>query len=80
MSVNIDHVLYVSITLYIIFMMGIMLIKPRLMFNDQTKHLRNFGFDDDETLFSLPLLGTLLSICIYMVIMTYNVLTIKFDK
>lgn len=70
-KVDIDRVLYLSIFLYIILMALIIFTKPRLMYDEQNKKLRCFGFDDDETLLSLPIVGILLSMCVYITIIAY---------
>lgn len=71
-KVDIDRVLYLSIFMYIILMALIIFTKPRIMYDEQNKKLRCFGFDEDETLLSLPIVGILLSLCVYITIIAYS--------
>lgn len=71
-KVDIDRILYISIFIYVILMALIIFTKPRIMYDEENKKLRCFGFNDNETLLSLPIVGILLSLSVYITIIAYS--------
>lgn len=76
---DVDHILYISIVVYILLMTTIAIVKPRMVYDSNNKKLRSFGFDEHETLFALPILSVLLSIFVYIMILSYKFLLSKLE-
>jgi hypothetical protein len=76
---DIDHILYISIVVYILIMTTLVIAKPRMVYDNKNKKLRSFGYDEHETLFALPVLSILLSIFVYITILSYKFLLSKLE-
>jgi hypothetical protein len=74
---DIDKILYPSIVTYILVMIIILLIKPKFLYDKNTKQLKQFGTRNTQTIFTLPLLSIILSIIIYFMMVCYIFMTSK---
>ena len=70
--VSVSNPLIASITIYSIIMLMIVTQKPLLLFTEDEK-LREFGFDDEETIFPLHIVSVLISIFIYLIMNIYTI-------
>ncbi len=68
--VSISNPLVASITVYAIIIMMIVNNKPLLLFTEDER-IREFGFEDDETIFPLHVISVLIAIFIYLIMNIY---------
>lgn len=61
-----DKVLYNSIIVYIIFMLVIIIIKPTSLYDRIKKSYKHFGMDENETMFPITVVCSVLSLGIYL--------------
>jgi amino acid transporter len=56
-----------AIIVYIIVIIFLYLFRPNIIYNKETKKFREFGFDSDQSILSLPILAIILAILIYII-------------
>ena len=75
-----NNMIYNTIIFFIIIMILVYSIKPTFLYNESTSSFRSFGLSDDETIFTLPILGIMLAIVLYIFFLVLNVLYIYLEK
>lgn len=63
-----SSLIYYAILMYIFIILGLYLFKPDFIYNNKKKVFKEFGFDDDKTPFSLPIIAIIIAIVIYMIL------------
>ena len=69
-----DTPVYNAIMFYIIIMCIIVLLRPKFMYNHKTKKFKSFGFDENKTLLSLPVVCIFSSILLYFIFIMVQIL------
>ena len=67
-----SSVIYYAIIIYILIVVGIYLYKPSFMYDYENNKFKEFGFTEEKTMFSLPVMAIILSIIIYLVILHFS--------
>lgn len=70
-------ILYNAIITYIAIMVALYITKPNIIYNHKSKKFKSFGFGDDNSVFSLPITGTIMSIVVYIIFVVYSLLASK---
>lgn len=61
--------LFDSMKFYILIMLLLILIKPKLIYSKKNKKFRKFGYKKNQTIFTLPILSIIIAIIIYIFIL-----------
>ena len=77
MAENKEKILYASIIIYIIVMITIIFIKPNFIYDNNEKKFKSFGFDNDKTIFTMPVLSLTICVAIYMILLIYAIVIKK---
>ena len=56
-----------AIIVYIIVIIFLYLFRPNIIYNQETKQFRDFGFERDQSILALPILAIILAILIYII-------------
>lgn len=67
-----NEIVKYSIILYILAIFVIYISKPKMLYDEDKKKFKEFGFEEGKTFFCLPILSILLAFSIYM-LMTFIV-------
>lgn len=59
--------IYNTIIFFIIIIILIYSIKPNFLYNSSTSSFRSFGFGEDETIFTLPVVAIILALILYFI-------------
>lgn len=70
--VSVSNPLVASTTVYAILMLLLINQRPLLLFYENGK-VRDFGFEDEQTIFPLHVVSVLLAIFIYLIMSIYSV-------
>lgn len=68
-----------SIMIYIIIMCIILLIKPKFMYCNKNNKFKSFGFSQNKTFFSFPLVAISSAILIYLIFLWINIFIAYID-
>ncbi len=71
---------YNAIIFYIVIVCIIVLLRPKSMYCHRTKKFKSFGFGDNKTLLSLPIVCIASSMLLYLVFLLVQVLYKYFNK
>lgn len=69
--------LYNSIICYIITIIGLYIFKPSLVYDNYHNEFKEFGCDENETIFTIPVLSLTVSVIIYIISATLSLLKSK---
>ena len=70
---------YNASLIYILFVIIIIITKPCFMYNYQNNKFKEFGYTNNKTIFTLPLMCILFAIVIYLFFSVIEAIFIKFD-
>lgn len=74
---EIDKILYATIITYVLIMTIIMVVRPVCLYDNDKHEFKKFGFGENETIFALPVVGSVSCIIIYIIIAIYRFILIK---
>lgn len=69
---TIDRVLYTAIIAYVLTMSIIIIVKPRVMYDDEQKKFKTFGTKENETILAMPIVGITMCIVVYLIVVMYS--------
>lgn len=61
-----------AIIVYIIVIILLYLFRPNIIYNQETKQFREFGFERDQSILALPILAIILAILIYIIFSLFS--------
>ena len=67
--------LYYSIIVYIITLGILITIKPDIMFEDETGQMKSFGCNNNETIFTVPVVSISVALFVYILMMASNAIS-----
>lgn len=67
--------LYYSIIVYIITLGILITIKPDIMFEDETGQMKSFGCNNNETIFTVPVVSISIALFVYILMMASNAIS-----
>lgn len=69
-----EYPVYNAIIFYIMFICIILIIRPKIMYCCETKKFKSFGFGDNKTLMSFPIVAISMGIILYMFFLWVEIL------
>lgn len=71
---------YNTIIFYTMFMIIILIMKPKIMYSEELKKFKSFGCGENQTLLSLPFVGLSMAVILYFVFLMIEVLNNYIEK
>jgi len=62
-----------AIIFYILIISIILLLKPSFMYDEKTNKFKSFGCNDDQTIFSFPVISIIIAIILYLIFLLIDI-------
>ena len=72
--------IYNAILFYILFIIIILVIKPNIMYDQNTKKFKPFGCSDGQTLFAFPIVALSSAVIFYIIFLIGSILNSYLDS
>ena len=70
-----DNPVYNTLVFYFIFVFTLLIVKPKFMYCDKNKKFKQFGFGDNQTMLSFPVMCITSGILFYMLFLWISVVS-----
>ena len=68
-----------ALIFYVIFVLILLIVKPKFLYSDKNKKFKQFGCRKDQTLLSFPVIAIIAGIFFYMIFSSLEVVCMKLE-